>query len=159
MENNKNRSVPAEKNPDFDAWFTAFFLKNHIDPFAYPTKVGAREQIEFMVYPENGERYYPCSDKMFGAIMSRKYPAFLKNHYKQVFDKIMAMIDELIDSEYDQQFLKTLIEIKYNDEIQTGLLIPSRLEKRLYKIFLSRTHIENPCSDVKKAANKKMKKF
>ena len=27
------------KNPDADAWFTAFFLENHIDPFAYPTKV------------------------------------------------------------------------------------------------------------------------
>ena len=159
MENKINRPVRMGKNPDFDAWFTAFFLKNHIDPFAYPTKVGAREQVEFMVYPENGERYYPCSDKMFNAIMSRKYPPCLKNHYEQVFDKIMALIDELIDSEYDKQFLKTLIKIKYDDEIRTGLLIPSRLEKRLYKIFLSRTHIENPYSAEKRAANKKIKKI
>lgn len=156
---NKTRPVRMGKNPDFDAWFTAFFLKNHIDPFAYPTKVGAREQVEFMVYPENGERYYPCSDKMFNAIMSRKYPAYLKNHYEQVFDKIMTLIDELIDSEYDKQFLKTLVKIKYDDEIRTGLLIPSRLEKRLYKIFLSRTHIENPYSSEKRATNKKIKKL
>lgn len=159
MEDKTNRPVRMGKNPDFDAWFTAFFLKNHIDPFAYPTKVGAREQVEFMVYPENGERYYPCSDKMFNAIMSRKYPPYLKNHYEQVFDKIMALIDELIDSEYDKQFLKTLVKIKYDDEIRTGLLIPSRLEKRLYKIFLSRTHIENPYSAEKRAANKKIKKI
>ncbi len=147
------------KSPDFDAWFTAFFLKNHIDPFAYPSKVGSREQIEFMVYPENGERYFPCSDKMFNTIMSRKYPPYLKNRYKQVFGKIIAMIDELIDHEYDNHFLKELVKIRYDDEIQTGLLIPSRLEKRLYKIFLSRTHIENPYSEDKRSVNKKIKKF
>ncbi|MCK5348496.1 MAG: hypothetical protein KAJ25_03860, partial [Desulfobacula sp.] len=159
MKNKKYTSVHVGESPDFDAWFTAFFLKNHIDPFAYPAKVGSREQIEFMVYPENGERYFPCSDKMFDAIMSRQYPPFLKKYYQQVFDRIMAMIDELIDSEYDNRFLKALIKIKYDDEIRTGLLIPSRLEKRLYKIFLSRTHIENPYSADKRAANKKIKKF
>ena len=156
MENKKHNPVHVGESPDFDAWFTAFFLKNSIDPFAYPTKVGSKEQIEFMVYLENGERYFPCSDKMFDAIMSRKYPPFLKKPYKQVFDRIMAMIDELIDSEYDNRFLKALIKIKYDDEIRTGLLIPSRLEKKLHKIFLSRTHIENPYSEDKKSANKRI---
>jgi len=159
MKDKKSRPVRVGESPDFDAWFTAFFLKNHIDPFAYPSKVGSREQIEFMVYPENGERYFSCSDKMFDAIMSRKYPSYLKNRYKQVFAKIIAMIDELIDNEYDNRFLKELVKIRYDDEIQTGLLIPSRLEKRLYKIFLSRTHIENPYSEDKRSINKKIKKF
>ena len=144
MKKKGHRSVHLGENPDFDAWFTAFFLKNHIDPFAYPSKVGSREQMEFMVYPENQTRYYPCSDDMFDAIMSRKYPLVLKKRYQQVLNKIMAMVDELIDSEYDKLFLKTLINIRYDDEIGTGLLIPSRLEKRLHKIFLNRTHIENP---------------
>ncbi|WP_457553332.1 ARMT1-like domain-containing protein [Desulfobacula sp.] len=158
----KHKAIPLVRvgeNPDFDAWFTAFFLKNTIDPFAYPTKVGSKEQIEFMVYPEDGERYFPCSDKMFEVIMSREYPPFLKNRYQQAFDKIMAMIDELIDIEYDNRFLKALIKIKYDDEIHTGLLIPSRLEKKMYKIFLSRTHIENPYSADKQCVNKKIKKF
>ena len=159
MKDKKSRPVRVGESPDFDAWFTAFFLKNHIDPFAYPSKVGSREQIEFMVYPENGERYFSCSDKMFDAIMSRKYPSYLKNRYKQVFAKIIAMIDKLIDNEYDNRFLKELVKIRYDDEIQTGLLIPSRLEKRLYKIFLSRTHIENPYSEDKRSINKKIKKF
>ncbi|WP_299976506.1 hypothetical protein [Desulfobacula sp.] len=159
MKNKEYKPVHVGESPDFDAWFTAFFLKNHMDPFAYPAKVASREQIEFMVYPENGERYFPCSDKMFDAIMSRKYPPFLKKYYQQVFDRIMAMIDELIGSEYDNRFLKTLIKIKYDDETRTGLLIPSRLEKKLYKIFLSRTHIENPYSEDKKAVNKKIKSF
>jgi uncharacterized protein with ATP-grasp and redox domains len=146
-------------DPDLDAWFTVFFLENHIDPFAYPAKVSSLEQIEFMVYPENNERFYPCSDKMFDAIMSRKYPIFLKGEYKRVYDKIIQLVDYFIDSDYDRQFLKSLIKIKYEHEIETGLLIPSRLEKRLYKIFLSRTHIENPYSDEKRRENSRVKKL
>jgi len=159
MENKDYVPFLTGKDPDFDAWFTAFFLKNHIDPFAYPSKVGSKEQVEFMVFPEEGERYYPCSDKMFTAIMSRKYTAFLKQRYKQVYQKIMAMIDELIDSEYDKRYLKSLIDIKYDDEISAGLLIPSRLEKRLHKIFLSRTHIENPYAREKETVNQNAKIF
>jgi hypothetical protein len=141
-----DRYTPIQigNDPDLDAWFTVFFLENHIDPFAYPTKVSTLEQIEFMVYPENNERFYPCSDKMFDAIMSRKHPDFLKGEYQLVYDKVIQLVDDVIDSDYDRQFLKSLIKIKYDHEIETGLLIPSRLEKRLYKIFLSRTHIENP---------------
>ena len=159
MSNQDKISIADQENPGFNAWFTAFFLKNHIDPFAYPTKVGALEQIEFMVYLENDERYYPCSDKMFEAIMSRKYPAFLKKQYKNVYDRIVILIDKLIDLKYDNEFLKELINIKYRDEIQTGLLMPSRLEKRLYKIFLTRTHIENPYSSEKRRANRNVNKF
>ena len=159
MKNKGNLSACVGQCPDFDAWFTAFFLKNSLDPFAYPTKVGSKEQIEFMVFLENEERYFPCSDEMFEIIMSRKYPPFLKKQYQQVLDKIIAMIDELIDSDYDNRFLKALIRIKYDDEIRTCLLIPSRLEKKLHKIFLSRTHIENPYSEDKKLVNRKIIKF
>lgn len=146
-----------DADPHYDACFTAFFLKNHIDPFAYPTKVGTREQVEFMVYPEQGERYYPCSDKMFDAIMSRQYPDYLKKNYQQILERALGLVDRFIDDEYDRRFLTELIRIKYDDEIRTGLLLPSRLEKRLYNIFLTRTHIENPFSRQKRAANRKVR--
>lgn len=159
MVKKKKSPVNSPENPEYAAWFTAFFLKNHIDPFAYPTKVASKEQIEFMVRPDNDERYYPCSDQMFEAIMSRTYPAFLKGRYQSVLERILNMINEFIEDEYDREFLTDLVKIKYEDETNTGLLIPSRLEKRLYKIFLSRTHIENPYSSEKRKANRKAKKF
>ncbi|MDD9304326.1 MAG: DUF89 family protein [Desulfobacter sp.] len=147
------------KNPDQDAWFTSFFLENHIDPFAYPTKVGTVEQVEFMVFPEKNERYYPCSDPMFSAIMSRKNTEFLKTRYKEVYDKIIQLVDDLIDLDYDKKFLTALIKIKFDHEVESRLLIPSRLEKRLYKIFLSRTHIEDPYSGRKKKENQRAHRF
>lgn len=159
MEFSEAEPKPDKTNPDQYAWFTAFFLENHIDPFAYPKKVGSREQMEFMVYPENNERFYPCSDAMFVAIMSRKKPRFLYNRYREVLDKILAIIEEFIDSEYDRAFLSCLIQIKYDNEIQSRLLIPSRLEKRLYKIFLNRTHIEDPYESRKKKENARAYRF
>jgi len=159
MASSEAQAHPDNTTPDQNAWFTAFFLENHIDPFAYPTKVGSREQMEFMVYPENGERFYPCSGTMFAAIMSRKRPRFLCNRYREVLDRIFAIIEEFIDSEDDRAFLSSLIQIKYDNEIQSRLLIPSRLEKRLYKIFLSRTHIEDPYESRKKKENARAYRF
>ena len=155
----ENQPQPVNTDPDQYAWFTAFFLENHIDPFAYPTKVGSREQVEFMVYCENDERFYPCSDTMFSSIMSRKRPRFLCNRYREVLDKILAIVEKFIESEYDRAFLSSLIRIKYDNEIQSRLLIPSRLEKRLYKIFLSRTHIEDPYDSLKKKENARAYRF
>ncbi len=142
------------RNPDHDAWLTAFFLENHIDPFAYPTKVGTPEQTEFMVYSDEGSIYYPCSDKTFDAIMSRKRPEYLMRAYQQVYNRVISLVDEFIEQEYDRKFLKALIKIKYDHEVESGLIIPSRLEKRLYKIFLSRTHIEDPYSREKQQENR-----
>ncbi len=149
------RFIPIDlgKDPNQDAWLTAFFLENHIDPFAYPYKVGTVEQIEFMVYLENDARYFPCSDEMFTAIMSRSSQTYLQQKYKAAYDKVIEMVDTFIDSSYDRQFLTALIRIKYEHEIESRLIIPSRLEKRLCKIFLSRTHIENPYSREKQLEN------
>jgi uncharacterized protein with ATP-grasp and redox domains len=145
--------IDLGKDPNLDAWLTAFFLENHIDPFAYPYKVGTVEQIEFMVYLENDERYFPCSDEMFTAIMSRSSQAYLQQRYKAAYEKVIEMVDKFIDSSYDRQFLTALIRIKYEHEIESNLMIPSRLEKRLCKIFFSRTHIENPYSQEKQVEN------
>ena len=147
---------PFGKDPDLDAWFTSFFLENHIDHFAYPMKAGSREQVEFMVYIPDNERYYPCSDHMFASIMSRSNKDFVEKRYAKAHQKIINLIDELIVADDENAFLKSLIQIKYNHEIQIGLIIPSRLEKRLFKIFVSRTHIEDPCSKTKRERNQKV---
>ncbi|MDT8378057.1 MAG: hypothetical protein RQ739_04120 [Desulfotignum sp.] len=150
-----SRFIPVTpgKDPHQDAWLTAFFLENHIDPFAYPNKVATVEQIEFMVYLENGEQYFPCSDEMFTAIMSRNSRDYLLNRYQTIYDKTIRMVDEFIESTYDQKFLTALIQIKYDHEVESLLMIPSRLEKRLCKIFVSQTHIENPYALKKQEEN------
>jgi hypothetical protein len=132
------------QDPIRDAWYTTFFIENHLDYYAYPDCVASPEQVRFMVYKEENERYYPCSDRMFGTIMKREDLQFLQKKYKEVLHGILGLIDRQIENEREKAFLKSLIKIKYQHETRDGLMIPSRLEKRLLKIYIDRTQIEDP---------------
>lgn len=132
------------QDPEMDAWYTAFFIENHIDHFAYPEIVAAPEQVRFMVYTDGDERYYPCSDLMFNTIMNKRRSKFLKDKYSEVLKKMIYLVEQQIDDEYEKNYLKTLIATKFNHETREGLMIPSRIEKRLLNIYLNRTQIQDP---------------
>jgi hypothetical protein len=132
------------KEPKRDAWYTAFFIENHMDYFAYPEHVGTPEQVRFMVFTDDEERYYPCSDRMFEAIMNRDRSSFLQERYAAVLDRVIRLIDRLIENPGEKTYLESLIRTKYNHETRDEIMIPSRLEKRLVNIFLHRTQIADP---------------
>ncbi len=160
MESSKNTKItyrPGE-NPEKDAWYTAFFIENHMDYFAYPGHVASPEQLTFMVHTKDDERYYPCSDRMFEAIMSKNDSSFLQEKYKEVLQRIMGLIDSQIEDEWDKSFLKALIRIKFSHETHDEMMIPSRLEKRLLKIFLDRTLIDDPFLCEKAIRNNRVNK-
>jgi len=130
--------------PQRDAWYTAFFIENHMDYFAYPENVATPDQVRFMVYTEDEERYYPCSDRMFNAIMNRNQSDFLQSKYAEVLDRVLNLIHRLIDDPWERDYLDALIRIKFEHETRDEIMIPSRVEKRLIKIFLNRTQIDDP---------------
>ncbi len=142
-------------DPAADAWYTAFFIENHLDHYAYPAYVATPEQIRFMVYTEGNERYYPCSDRMFWAIMRREDYPFLEEKYEEVLHKVLSLIDEQIEDPWQKDYLKALIKTKYEHETQDGMMIPSRIEKRLVKIYLDRTQIDDPYLCEKVARNER----
>ncbi len=146
MKSSKNADIiyrPGE-NPEKDAWHTAFFIENHMDYFTYPDHVASPEQVTFMIYTEDDERYYPCSDKMFEAIMSKNDSSFLQKKYREILQRLMELIDSHIEDARDKSFLEALIKIKFLHETRDEMMIPSRVEKRLLKIFLDRTLINDP---------------
>ena len=138
------KTFQADKSPEMDAWITTFYIENHLDPFTHPDQAATPEQIRFMVYLEEGERYYPCSDRMFEAIMSRKESAFIRENYMAVLDRILDLIDQQIENEDKKKYLEALIKIKYKHETRDNIMIPSRLEKRLMRVFLNHTLIDDP---------------
>ena len=131
-------------SPEEDAWLTAFYIENHLDPFTHPDHAAAPEQVRFMVYLDEDERYYPCSNQMFEAIMRRDNSQYLQKKYQEVLERIMALIADQIEDQTESQYLEALIKIKYEHETRDQIMIPSRLEKRLLRIFLNRTQIEDP---------------
>jgi uncharacterized protein with ATP-grasp and redox domains len=145
-------------SPEKDAWFTAFFIENHLDYITHPERAATPEQVRFMVYTEEDERYYPCSKPMFEAIMSRSKSPLIQKQYKEALQRLMELIDSQIEDQKDRKYLETLIKIKYAHEIRDQIMIPSRLEKRLLRIFLNRTQIEDPFHHEKKHRNYRMHK-
>jgi len=133
------------QDPEADAWYTAFFIENHLDYLAYPDQVASPEQVRFMVYTEENEQYYPCSDRMFWTIMKRQRPPYLKKMYEEALQKVLDLVDHQIEDPWEKAYLKALIRTKYRHETRDGMMIPSRLEKRLLNIYLNRTQIEDPC--------------
>ena len=131
-------------DPEMDAWFTAFFIENHLDHFTHPEQAATPEQVRFTVYTENDERYYPCSDRMFAAIMSRNESDFIQRKYQEVLERILKLIDGQIKDQSEKDYLNALIKIKYRHETRDEIMIPSRLEKRLIRIFLNHTQIGDP---------------
>ncbi|MBR9980091.1 MAG: DUF89 family protein [Desulfatitalea sp.] len=146
--------VPRQ-SPEKDAWFTSFFIENHLDYFTSPEKAASDEQIRFMVYTEPNERYYPCSDKMFGAIIWRNNSAHIQKAYNQVLQRILALIERQIEDPWEKAYLESLVINKYQHETRDEIMMPSRLEKRLMRIYLNRTHIEDPYGVEKAESNRR----
>jgi hypothetical protein len=143
------------QSPEMDAWFTSFYIENHLDYFSNPEKAATDEQIRFMVYTEPNERYYPCSDKMFGAIMARTSSALIQKEYSKVLQRVTALIERQIENPWEKAYLESLIVNKYQHETRDEIMIPSRLEKRLMRIYLDRTHIEDPYMTEKAERNRR----
>ena len=159
----RNKTVPTltrpyriGSDPVQDAWFTAFFIENHLDHITHPEQAASPEQVRFMVYTEEDERYFPCSQRMFEAIMGRRKSRFMTQKYQEVLERVMTLIEEQIEDDHDRRFLEALIRIKYEHEIKDQIMIPSRLEKRLVTIFLKRTQIEDPYMCDKALRNRRM---
>lgn len=141
------------KNAQMDAWFTSFIIENHLDYFTNPEHAATDEQVRFMVYTAENERYYPCSDQMFAAIMGRKQSAFMQKHYQDVLHRVVALVDRQIEEPYEKAYLESLLLTKFKHETRDEIMIPSRLEKRLMQIYLRRTHIEDPYLEEKTQRN------
>ncbi|MBW1894028.1 MAG: hypothetical protein JRI91_10085 [Deltaproteobacteria bacterium] len=139
----KGKFSPGQ-SPEEDAWYTSFFIENHLDYYAYPDHVASPEQIRFMVQLEESEWYYPCSDRIFEAIMNKNQSAFIQKQYHKVLQRIMYLIKDQIEDQKQRQYLESLIIIKFKHETRDELMIPSRLEKRLLKILFHRTQISDP---------------
>jgi uncharacterized protein with ATP-grasp and redox domains len=142
------------KNPEKDAWYTAFFIENHLDYNSYPDQVATPEQVRFMVYTEDNERFYPCSDKMFLSIINRNNPDFIQEKYNTVLERILKVIDDQIEEPDNNNFLKSLVKIKFMHEMRDHIMLPSRLEKRLLRMFVNHSHILDPylCEKVSRNA-------
>jgi hypothetical protein len=92
---------------------------------------------------------------MFGAIILRNNSAHIQKTYNQVLQRILALIENQIEDPWEKAYLESLVINKYQHETRDEIMLPSRLEKRLMRIYLNRTHIEDPYMEQKAECNRR----
>jgi len=141
-------------DPKDDAWLTNFFTENHLDFETQPDEVASPEQIRFVVHlPENAV-YYPCSTEVFEAILNRQSKEYLHDRYQEVWKVVERLVQDLIRDEPRRTFLTEILRIKFEHDTHDGILLPTRLEKRLFKIFIDKSKIDTPYFPAKVELNK-----
>jgi hypothetical protein len=148
-------SIPqSAEDPSADAWLTNFFTENHLDFETQPDEVASPEQVRFVVHlPENAV-YYPCSTELFEAILKRQSKTYLQDRYQEVWKVVEQLVQDLIADESRRTFLTELLRMKFEHDTHDDILLPSRLEKRLFKIFIDKSKIDTPYFPAKVQRNK-----
>ncbi len=146
-------------DPDKDAWVTNFFTENHLAYEAFPDMVASPEQLNFMVYLQPDQIYYPCSDALFHAVIEKRAEALLTSAYIHIWSRLERLVHEVVTDPYKRQYLMSLLSIKYNHDITHKVHLPGRLEKRLLGIFTTISEIDRPLARVKENENRRVSDF
>ena len=142
-------------DPEYQAWIASFLDENHLNHMTSPDMVASPAQVRFMVALEEGQHYYPCPEREYDAIISKSNSPLLREKYNQVWKNIYGLVEKCIEDQEQRDFLFELLNIKYLHETANNNVIPSRLEKRLFKLFMVTTQIEDPLREEKAACNKR----
>ncbi|NOR90912.1 MAG: DUF89 family protein [Anaerolineales bacterium] len=150
-------SIPKSGgDPSADAWLTNFFTENHLDFETQPDEVASPEQVRFVVHLPEKAVYYPCSAELFEAISNRKSTAYLEARYQEVWEVVERLVQDLITDERKMTFLIKLLRRKFEHDTHDWIILPSRLKKRLFKIFMDKSKIDTPYFPSKVQRNKRV---
>ncbi|MBF0531322.1 MAG: DUF89 family protein, partial [Deltaproteobacteria bacterium] len=138
-----------------EAWFHSFLDENHLNYRTSPAMVASPAQMKFMVYLEPGQNFYPCTERMFEEIMARVKSPIIGEKYNELWSRISSLIKKAIDDPARVDFIRDLLYIKFQHETGNYNVIPSRVEKRLYKLFVVTTQVEDPFIEDKISRNQK----
>jgi uncharacterized protein with ATP-grasp and redox domains len=141
-------------DPRDDAWLTNFFTENHLDFETQPDEVASPEQVRFVVHLPENVVYYPCSTEVFEAILKRQSKTYLHDRYRKVWKVVERLVQDLIPDKSRRTFLTELLRIKFEHDTHDGILLPTRLEKRLFKIFIDKSKIDTPYFPAKAERNR-----
>lgn len=153
------KSYTKGQDPDRDAWLTNFFTENHLAYETFPDIVASPEQLKFMVHLEDEQIYYPCSDELFSAIIEKRADTVLTSAYIGIWTRLERLVREVVTDSFKQQYLLSLLTIKYNHETSHKVQLPGRIEKRLLGIFTTISEIDRPLAYEREVENKRVAAF
>ena len=147
------------EDPDTDAWLTNFFTENHLAYEPFPDIVASPEQLNFIVHMNGEPFYYPCPDKLFDAIIKKKADNLLTTGYMRVWGMVEELVLKLVEDPFKQQYLLSLLSIKFQHESSSKVLLPFRMMKRMLSVFTTISEISRPLDREKELHNRRALDF
>ncbi|MYL84853.1 DUF89 family protein [Desulfovibrio aerotolerans] len=138
-----------------DAWLLHFMTENNLEHSIDPEKNASPEQLRFMVSLAPEQIYIPCTDAMFGHLLTEQADPLVVAEYDARLARIESLIEAFVPDAYTRRKISTLCELKYRQALVKPTLIPSRLGKRLNTIFLTQSGLDDPYRERRRTANRR----
>ncbi len=151
--------IRMEADPAQEAWLHHFLTENNIDFLLNPGLVASPEQLRFMVALREGQVYIPASDAIFRRIYERDQAGKLLREYAKVWRFVVSLIHGYGLDRKDRQRIMHLCRYRFQLYLQSGILLPSRLIKRLVSLVLRATGDTDPFREKKREANRRVAAF
>lgn len=146
------RDIRMNTNPVLDAWIYHFLTENNIEYLLNPSIVSSPEQLRFMVALEDDQVYLPCDDNLFFLIY-RKQSAELSEEYLKSWRFITSLVQSYDISEAEKERIIAYCQYRFNLFYAEGMILPSRMIKRLLSIVLTQCGDPDPFREKKREKN------
>ncbi|MFV0423331.1 ARMT1-like domain-containing protein [Oleidesulfovibrio sp.] len=142
-------------DPVLDAWLHHFRTENNIEHLLNPTLIATPEQLRFMVALDEDQVYFPCSDDVFRMLVQPENPSELLREYARAWRFIVRMIRAHGFDKFNERRVIHFSRLRFQLALKSGIIMPSRLVKRLDSIVLTQCGIPDPYRDSKLTANRR----
>lgn len=148
------RDIRMNTNPVLDAWIYHILTENNIEYLLNPSIVSSPEQLRFMVALEDDQVYLPCDDDLFFLIY-RKKSAELSEEYMKSWRFIISLVHSYDMNEAEKQRIIAYCRYRFNLFYAEGMILPSRMIKRLLSIVLTQCGDPDPFREKKCEKNER----
>ncbi len=152
------REIRYGTDPVLDALLLHFMTENGLEHSIDPENA-TPEQIRFIVSLDEDSFYAPCGDWMLHFLLKARLDDSLKREYTDQWRLLVRTVRAAMPRGPGRKRVLHLCRHKFRMTLNTPILIPSRLLKRMLTIFLALSGIPDPYQEKKRAKNLRAKAF
>ena len=141
------------KNPALEAWLYHFLTENNLEYLLNPSFVASPEQLRFMVALRDDQIYLPCADATFHSLYDRANGRGYVREYLKSWRFIVKLVKSYNMSRNDERRVLGFCRYRFRMYLESGMVLPSRLIKRLVGIVLTQCGDNDPFREKKRLAN------
>ncbi len=150
------KDIRLGSDPAQEAWLHHFMTENNLEYHFSPTLVASPEQLRFVVALQEDQLYVPCSDELFRQFYQGELSDDLRREYAKAWRFVATLVHGAGISSASKRRILHLCRYRFQLYLDSRMILPSRLIKRLMDIVLTQTGILDPFRDRKREANARM---